>query len=222
MLFRSVALFAISFMSSNAGNSGDEHFHLEQAEHVYNYYTTFGEDSTAAVVTDSYNLPYYGQSVDNLAYFITEIFGIDEVYDARHLINSIFGWLAMFFAALVAYRIGGWRAAVITFVLMFFSPRFLGHSFNNLKDLPMATGSIFGIYCLVRFLQEFPNIKWKTAILFAISIGFAISVRVAGLLIIAYFGMFGALYFLVRNWKGGLFSKQAKQEFWKIDRKSVV
>ena len=52
-----VSLFAISFMSSNAGNSGDEHFHLEQAEHVYNYYTTFGEDSTAAVITEKYNLP---------------------------------------------------------------------------------------------------------------------------------------------------------------------
>ena len=211
-----ISFVLILVMSRNAGNSGDEHFHLEQAEHVYNYYTTLGKDSTAAVITEKYNLPYYGQSVDNLAYFITKSFGIDNTYETRHLVNSIFGWLAMFFAALIAFRIGGWRAGVLTFILIFLSPRFLGHSFNNLKDLPMATGSIFGIYCLIRFLQEFPKIKMKTAILFAIAIGFAISVRVAGLLVVAYFGLFGAIYFVVRNWKKGFFAKQSKQEFRKM------
>ena len=64
-------LIALPLMSRQAGNSGDEHFHLEQAEHVYNYYATGGKDSTAAVVTPEYNLPYYGQCVDNLAYRLT-------------------------------------------------------------------------------------------------------------------------------------------------------
>ncbi len=209
-------LIALPLLSKDAGISGDEHFHLEQAEHVYDYYATGGKDSTAAVVTQDYNLPYYGQSVDNFAYFITKTFRIDEIYDARHFINSLCGWLAMFCAALIAYRIAGWRAAVFTFVLMFLSPRFLGHSFNNLKDLPLATGTIFGIYCLTRFLQEFPKIKWKTAILFALSIAFATSVRFAGILIIAYFGLFGLILYLQRNWKKGLLKKEGKAEFGKL------
>ena len=210
--FSAIALISMIIMSTDAGMSGDEHFHTEQAENVYNYYATWGQDSTAAVVTDDYNLPYYGQSVDNLAYFITKTFGIEDEYGTRHIVNSIFGWLAMFFAALIAYRIGGWRAGVITFVLIFLSPRFLGHSFNNLKDLPLATGMAFGVYCLVRFLQEFPKIKIKTAIFFALSIGFAISVRFAGLLIVAYFGMFGSIYWFIRNKKNGLFKGQGIQE----------
>ncbi|MDL2296769.1 tetratricopeptide repeat protein [Bacteroidales bacterium OttesenSCG-928-B11] len=211
-----IGLIAIIILSLDAGNSGDEHFHLEQAENVYNYYTTFGKDSTAAVVTEKYNLPYYGQSVDNFAYFVSKIFNVDDTYAARHIINSLFGWLAMLFVGLIAYRIAGWRAAVIAFTLIFLSPRFLGHSFNNLKDLPMATGISFGLYCLIRFLQEFPKIKWKTAILLGIAIGFAISVRVAGLLLIAYFGMFGLIYWIIRNKKNGLFSKASKQEFLKM------
>ena len=158
-----LGLIGMLLMSVDAGMSGDEHFHTEQAANVYNYYATLGQDSTAAVVTPDYNLPYYGQSVDNLAYFITKTFGIEDEYGTRHIVNSIFGWLAMLFTALIAYRIGGWRAAVITFVLIFLSPRFMGHSFNNLKDLPLATGMAFGVYCLVRFLQEFPKIKIKTA-----------------------------------------------------------
>ncbi len=207
-----ISLISMIIMSTDAGMSGDEHFHTEQAENVYNYYATFGQDSTAAVVTPDYNLPYYGQSVDNLAYFITKTFGIEDEYGTRHIVNSIFGWLAMFFVALIAYRIAGWRAAVITFALIFLSPRFLGHSFNNLKDLPLATGMAFGVYCLVRFLQEFPKIKVKTAILFALSIGFAISVRFAGLLIVAYFGLFGAIYWFIRNKKQGLFKGQGLKE----------
>lgn len=211
-----LGLVVIMLLSRGAGNSGDEHFHLEQAEHVYNYYATGGEDSTAAVVTPNYNLPYYGQSVDNLAYFITKTFHIDNIYDARHLINSICGWMAMFFAALIAYRIAGWRAAVITFVLMFFSPRFLGHSLNNLKDLPLATGVIFGIYCLTRFFQEFPKVKWSTAIMLALSIAFATSVRFAGILIVAYFGLFGLILYLQRNRKKGLLKQDGKKEFGKL------
>jgi len=209
-------LIALPLMSRDAGISGDEHFHLKQAEHVYNYYATGGKDSTAAVVTPDWLLPYYGQVVDNFAYFVTETFHIDEIYDARHFINSLFGWLAMFFAALIAYRIAGWRAAAVTFVLMFLSPRFLGHSFNNLKDLPLATGMIFGLYCVTRFLQEFPKVKWTTAILLALSIAFATSVRFAGILIIAYFGLFGLIIYLQRNWKKGLLKKESKREFGKL------
>jgi len=212
MALAALGLIIMVIMSTDAGMSGDEHFHTEQAANVYNYYATLGQDSTAAVVTPDYNLPYYGQSVDNLAYFITKTFGIEDEYGTRHIVNSIFGWLAMLFTALIAYRIGGWRAAVITFVLIFLSPRFMGHSFNNLKDLPLATGMAFGVYCLVRFLQEFPKIKIKTAVLFALSIGFAISVRFAGLLIVAYFGMFGAIYWFIRNRKQGLFKTQGMKE----------
>jgi tetratricopeptide (TPR) repeat protein len=212
----SVGLIAIIILSLGAGNSGDEEFHYKHAENVYKYYTTFGKDSTAAVVTPNYNLPYYGQSVDNFAYFVTHVFNIENIYLTRHIINSIFGWLAMLFVGLIAYRIAGWRAAVISFVIIFLSPRFLGHSFNNLKDLPLATGMIFGIYCIIRFLQEFPKIKIKTIILFIISIGFAISVRFAGILIIAYFGLFGLIYIFIRNRKQGMLSKNSKREFVKI------
>ncbi len=210
------SLVTIILLCLSAGNSGDEHFHLEQAENVYNYYATGGKDSTAAVVTPEYNLPYYGQCVDNFAYFVTKIFNIENIFEARHIINSICGWLAIFFAALIVYRIAGWRGAVFTLLLFFFSPRFLGHSFNNLKDLPLATGTIFGLYCLTRFLQEFPKIKWSTAILFAVSIAFATAVRFAGILIVAYFGLFGLIFYLKRNWKIGLFKPQGKSEFGKL------
>ena len=166
-----------------------------------------------AVVTPNYNLPYYGQSVDNLAYFVTHVFNIENIYLTRHIINSIFGWLAMLFVGLIAYRIAGWRAAVISFVIIFLSPRFLGHSFNNLKDLPLATGMIFGIYCIIRFLQEFPKIKIKTIILLLFQ-SFAISVRLG--ILIMHILVYSVIYIFIRNRKQGMLSKNSKREFVKI------
>ena len=52
-----IGLISIVCMSTGAGMSGDEHFHSEHAKNVYNYYATVGEDSTAAVITEDYNLP---------------------------------------------------------------------------------------------------------------------------------------------------------------------
>jgi hypothetical protein len=204
-----LALILMIRLSQDAGISGDEFFHYQQAENVYKYYASFGEDSTAAVVTEKYNLPYYGQSVDNVAYFITHVFHIDNYMEFRHGLNSIMGWLAILFAGLFVKRVAGWRAGVFTIILMLVSPRFLGHSFNNLKDLPLATATIMSIYYIVKFLDELPKMKWSTMIMLAISIAFAISVRIGGLIVIFYFALFALVYYF---WK----KKTLKKEFGKV------
>ena len=210
-----IGLVVMLKLTTDAGMSGDEETHYIHSENVYKYYASGGKDSTAAVVTDSYNLPLYGQSVDNFTYLIIKVFHIDDLMTARHLVNAICGWLAMLFIGLLAYKLAGWRAAVISFVLVFLSPRFLGHSFNNLKDLPFATASIMGVYFLTCFLKEFPKITYKTAIFLALSIAFAISVRVAGLILICYFGLFCVILYFQRNYKS-IFSKDSKKEFLKM------
>src|SRR5574344_126570 len=65
LILSALSLILLILLSQSAGISGDEFYHYEQAENVYKYYSSFGNDSTAAVVTEKYNLPYYGQSVDN-------------------------------------------------------------------------------------------------------------------------------------------------------------
>lgn len=190
-------LFTIVRMSWDAGMSGDEEIHNIHAKNVYNFYKTFGKNDTAAVMTDTYNLPSYGQAVDNFAYFVAQVFSIEDIMLVRHVVNSIFGWLAMIFASLLAFRVSKkWRAALITLLLMFFSPRFLGHSLNNLKDLNLATAMIMGLYYMVVFFQEFPKPKKSTLIMIVVSIAFAIAVRIGGLLLIAYFGLFAGIFFL--------------------------
>ena len=204
-----ISLIMMIIASQKAGISGDEFFHTEHAKNVFNFYATGGKDSTATVVTETYNLPLYGQLIDNIAHGITILFNVDDYMALRHALNSIVGWLAILFVGLFVKRVAGWRAGVFAIILMIVSPRFIGHSFNNLKDIPFAAASMMSIYYIVKFLDELPKRKISTMIMLAISITFAIDVRVGGLIVIAYFALFALVYYI---WK----YKSLKKEFRKV------
>ena len=200
-IFTLLAAMALIWMvraSFDAGMSGDEEIHNVHAENVYNFYATWGADSTAAVMRSDYNLPSYGQAVDNFAYALTRWFGIDDVMQTRHTVNVVFAWLAMLYAALLAYRLGGrkWLPAIFTLVLFFFSPRFMGHGFNDLKDSNLAAVMLIGVYYIVVFLQEFPKQRVSTLVMLGICIGLATAIRIGGLVLIAYLGFFALVYFI--------------------------
>ena len=157
-----ILLFAMPLMSRSAGNSGDEDkFQIPQGRFVMNYYHSDGADTTCLqdVVNikgkeQSWNLKYYGCSFDVVTEWINETFDVDDIARTRHICNSLLGWLIVFFGGLIAYRIGGWRAGVFAMLLLFFSPRLLGHSFNNPKDIPFAAGITMFIYYMMMFFRQ--------------------------------------------------------------------
>ncbi len=206
--FFCVILIAMIIMSIGAGMNGDEEMQATQANNVLTYYKTFGNDTAAVSTTilkngkpEYWNLPLYGQVIDNFAGFIARIFNIDDVMLTRHIVNSIFGWLGIVFVALMALRISGKRrAAVFAALFLFLSPRFLGHSFNNIKDVSFATAMMMGVYYITVFLQEFPKPRRSTILMLIVSMAFAMAVRIPGLLLIPYFGFFGLVY-LIRQYR---------------------
>ena len=222
-LFITIALFTTIRLSMDAGYSGDEDFHMKHAKAVYDFYATGGKDTTAVAYTPEWNLPHYGQTVDNIAYTVSKWFSIEDQVMVRHVTNAIFGWFLLLFGGLIAFRISGkWRAALIVAALMFLSPRLLGHTFNNIKDTGLATAMFFGLYTIIVFLQEFPKVKVKTLILVAISIGFAIAIRIGGLLLIPYLGFFGFIYFIKTYSFKGLFQPNTSKLFGKMVLYGVI
>jgi len=197
LAFFSIAIilfFLMPIMSLDAGNSGDEDpFQIPQGNYVVEWFRTLGEDQTNFTFG---NLRYYGSSFDVVMAFFNQTFNIDNIHISRHIFNSWFGWLSMLFAGLIAFRIAGWRAAVIAMVFLFLSPRFLGHSFNNPKDIPFAAGIVMAVFFMLQFFRQFPNVKRTTVIFLALSIALAISVRIGGILLFGYFGLFGLLFFI--------------------------
>jgi len=203
-------------LSLNSGISGDEEtFHYPHGKNAYKYYATLGKDTSCLYYSNSVE-QMYGPVFDVATVALVKIFKPNDDYMIRHILNSVTGWAAIFFAALIAIMLGGWRAGIITMLFMFLSPRFLGHSFNNPKDIPFAAAYIFTIYTIIRFLKNFPEKKYRYAWPIALGIGLTIGVRVGGVLLIFYFMLFAGLQYLFESKNKDWFKKENLQKLWKM------
>ncbi|WP_282036719.1 tetratricopeptide repeat protein [Saccharicrinis aurantiacus] len=209
ILFALLALLfiALPILSTNAGISGDEQVHLKQAETVIDYYTSFGEDRTA-LQTPVTNLKYYGQSFDNLTTLLAQLFGVEDIYVFRHICNAMLGFLCILFVALLALEMGGYNAAIFAVILMAASARFIGHSYNNLKDIPFALGYIASIYYMFKLKRSIHSPSRKHIIGLVLSMAFILSIRAGGLLVFCYFFLFSGILLLYQYKKRALTSKE--------------
>ncbi len=184
--------------SMNAGNSGDEHFNHDHAAYVYKYIQTAGKDSS--YLNPAYPLQkYYGQAFDNIVYIVNDTLKIEDYYKSRHILNAFTGWLLILFTGLIAGLLFGWRAGTIALIFMFFSPKILGHSWNNPKDIPFATTYTFTLYFIFRFIQALPQIKRLDLIFVILGIASSISIRIGGLIIIPYLFLFTGVYYITQR-----------------------
>lgn len=197
-----LSFFILPYISYNAGISGDEEKHYNQAVKVYNYFETSGKD-TSSLTDEKYKLNYYGQSFDLFTYVVIKKLKIEKVYEARHVMNGFVGAATIFCSGLLARLLFGNLAGIFTMLLLFFSPGFLGHSMNNPLDVPFAFGYVFTLLQLARFLKRLPEINYGIAVLISLGIAFTISIRVGGLVLIPYIFMFSGIFLLFTEmpWK---------------------
>ena len=195
LLFWLLLLGAFIRLSLDAGISGDEYLHLNQSYKVMDYYKSLGKDKSALHTPKTF-LKYYGQSYDNAATLISEIFSIDDIFTLRHILNVFAAWLTLLFTFLTARELSNRRTAIFAVILLLLSPRFIGHSFNNLKDIPFALGFIASLYFILKYLKNLrnsPNIV-KAGLITVIA--FTLSIRPAGVLIIIYLWIFVSIRIL--------------------------
>ncbi len=177
------------YQSRNAGISCDEVLHYQHSVAVYNYFSTHGQDQSA-LDTPVTHLKYYGQSYDDLVTILIKWLNIDNVYGFRHLMSSLAGWLTILVTALFAVWLAGYGPGIMVLLLFAVSPTFLGHSQNNLKDIPFALGYIASMFFTLRILFSGKKILIRDAFLLIISIAFALSIRAGGLILICYLFLF--------------------------------
>ncbi len=215
-------------LALGSGINGDDEYQDDYSARLMEHYT--GGNPEALKIdpkaNDPYNkgkMYYYGGFFDIVTGFANKAMGYtwqDAGYhDVRHVFNAIFGVLAMLFTALLAKEIAGWRAGILTLLFMFLSPRFLGDSLMNPKDIPFAAGYAMAIYYMALFFKKMPNPNWKTALGIVLGIGLAIATRAGGLLLVAFLLLFAGLDFLMKNGFGGLTSEGktvGKYALWTI------
>lgn len=201
LLCSALLLCLMLLMSRYSGVSCDEVLHYNHSVSVYNYYASLGTNQSS-LNTPVSHLQYYGQSYDNVVTIITKWLGIEDVYGFRNIMSSIAGWLTIFITAIFAVWLSGYGAGILVILLFAVSPTFLGHSQNNLKDIPFALGYISGIYFILRYILSNPTNYKKYSLFLTLAIAFCISIRIGGLILICYLFLFLFLYWIMEYLSG--------------------
>jgi tetratricopeptide (TPR) repeat protein len=206
-IFSSASLLVLMLLlSKNAGISCDEVLHYDHSVSVYNYFASHGKDQSA-LNTPVTNLKYYGQSYDNSVTILTKWFNIGDIYGFRHLMSAIAGWLVILITAFFAIWIANYRAGIIVLLLFAVSPTFIGHSQNNLKDIPFALAYISGTFFTLKFLVSGRRSSFRDLIFLTASIAFSVSIRAGGLLSICYLFFFFMIFYLFKFLREGKIDK---------------
>jgi tetratricopeptide (TPR) repeat protein len=212
-LFTAIALLAlitITSLSKDAGISGDEFIQYRWADTAIIPY--FTEDKEAALFDKSDNhMENYGSSFDTFTAMLVRLTGTDEIFQLRHFWNAVFGFLCMLFGGLmIRHLTKSWLWASIGLLLLFFTPRLLGDSLNNPKDIPFAAGYIIGLYYAMLYYGKNGG-RIGQALGIIIGTGLAISIRVGGFVLIPTIALFAGLryiqnigfaQFVKLRWKG--------------------
>lgn len=214
VIFSCLLLLLMPLLSVPHGQTGDEWSLMLYGHDIYDY---FFNNSTKALNYDGQSLQleglhYYGGLYDFTVTFLHRTFfaSADEL-TFRHIINALIGALLFIYTGLIAKQFGGWRAGFLAMIFIMLSPRILGESMNNPKDIPFAFANVFFIYYLLRYLEHFPSKQWKYALLMGVGFGLAMGFRIGGILMMPYTGLFILFYYL---WDKR-FSAMAKADFKK-------
>lgn len=207
--FLAMSLITV-LLALNSGINGDDEFQNDYSKKIISYYTTFGADKSATNIEKG-KMHYYGGFFDLATGMINHVLGLTDYDPAyhhiRHLFNAALGLTAMLFAGLLGQAIGGWRVGLLALYLIFLSPRFLGHTLMNPKDIPFAAGFAIALYYLTLLLKQAPNFKWQNGVGIAVGFGLALASRAGGLLLVPYIGMALGLDFLFRFGINGVFNQ---------------
>ncbi|HEY2736368.1 MAG TPA: glycosyltransferase family 39 protein, partial [Polyangiales bacterium] len=142
------------------------------------YYTSFFRDHSAF---EFVNFRYYGGGFELPAAILARISPFGQ-YETRHLFGGLLGLIGLGATWRIARRLGGPRAGALAALLLGLNPGWYGHGLINARDVPFGSGMALCLWLTLQMLDELPEIRWRTRVLFGIALGWTISVRVGGVL----------------------------------------
>lgn len=192
-----LAALALSvFFHEDFGITWDESVHARYAQLVFDYFLSGGEQDAC----NSYlNMYYYGPLFDLLPALVSGG-GTAGIYEIRHL------WMAIL-AVSVIPALGSLVRLQRALPLVIFAslalmtmPYFVGHSINNLKDVPFAITTTWFIAQLAQLFLK-ADFRWRQIVICGVSLGLALAARPGGFpLLCCYLAAAGVLWLLWRRW----------------------
>lgn len=194
-LYLSFLLFAVIFVLilltfKIYGVSLDEPLQHRYGQEILRFYSSFFQDRTAMF---DYDLYLYGGFFEGIAESAALILPFG-VYETRHLINALFGLWGIIGAFMIGKTFAGNAGGFFSAFLIVIFPTYLGHMFNNSKDIPFAAAFLWGIYGIIISIYHMNDFKAKDALQTGIYCGIASGIKVGGLILFFYFFIAWLLY----------------------------
>ena len=204
-VFAFALLIIMPIKSFDSGVTGDEHWHHDYGNAIYNYFfhgdksiLDWKQKENFKKIEES-NIYYYGGLVDLWVSICNHKLGWWGDYEMQNFWVSIIGVLGIIITGLLAAELGGWIAALLALLIIALTPTYVGHCFFNPKDAPFSTFGVLALYQLIKFIKQMPKPSTKTSILLTLGIGCAFGVRVGGLLFFIYMWMFVLGYCVIKK-----------------------
>ncbi len=180
------------FTFQHYGPSWDEEFCRLNAFNLLRWYQTWGADRAAL---HTYDLFLYGAFFDFLSYAISVFLPFDP-YEAGHLVNAGAGIFGLWGAYRLAEVLSGPRAGFLAVLFLVLTPAYVGNSFINPKDLPFAVMYLWALYYIALYFKTLPQPKASTLWGMGFFIGLTLGIRIGGILLFGYVGLFAVLWLL--------------------------
>jgi hypothetical protein len=166
------------------GLTYDEQPHLALGERVLRFYGNFV--SSPGLLRSA-----YGAGFDLSSALLRLVSPWDE-YRTNHLLCVFVAQLGLLGSWKLARLLAGPLGALAALLFLVLTPVYYGHQFNNPKDIPFAVGYIWGLYMIAQWLCWQPEPRQsllghaRRALGLGLILGLAMSVRIAGVVLIGY------------------------------------
>jgi hypothetical protein len=135
-----------------------------------------------------------------------------DAFVLRHRLNAFVGGLGILVTGVLAARLAGVHVGLLAVVLLALSPRWIGHSMNNPKDLPFAVFCAAALLSFTLVRGVAPILTWPRALVIGFTLALALNVRPGALLYLGYLGiLLAAAAVAARAWRPRLLAVTAAQ-----------
>ncbi len=184
-----VALVGLAIVAAwtfrDYGMSWDEEYQSQYGQAVLDYYVSGFQDHRYREI---FNLYLYGGMFDGLANALAAGWPQVDLYTFRHGLNALCGLLGLWGVWRLGRLAGGPATGFTALALLALTPMYLGHMFNNPKDIPFAAGVTWTLYYMGRNLRAFPDIPPRLILKLGALLGLTLGVRVGGVLLLVAWG----------------------------------
>jgi hypothetical protein len=191
VLLFAVLLALVVWIFGDYGVTWDEPPHIQYGNLIGRYYTSGLQDQAALEYRTNY---YYGGGYDAFAAIFRSLAQPMSGTRAVHLLGGLVGVLGVIGTWRLGRRLAGPFAGLVAALLLTTNPVYFGHMFNNPKDLPFAVAYVWALDALIAVIAALPRPRRAQWIAVALTFGAAMSVRIAGVLLLCYLGLVLALY----------------------------